>query len=359
MTGSPGAVEFRHVTKRFGLLSVVHDVSFTIPSGALVTLLGPSGCGKTTTLRLIAGLEMASSGQILIDGEDVTRLPVTRRDIAMVFQSYALFPHLDVRDNVAFGLLNIGRTRAEAAAEASEALGLVGLGGLEARMTGQLSGGQQQRVAVARAIVLRPKVLLLDEPLSNLDAKLRRQVRDDIRALQQRLNLTVVYVTHDQEEALAVSDQVIVMAAGAIAQIGTPETLYTTPASRFVADFIGDANILPAVIEHATIEDAATPLTSVRIGRALLRLPAHGHGPGPVDVALRPASVMIEPPGHSDGFVDGTILRSAYLGECREYAVATELGEVFVIDYLRRPAWPAGSAVTLVLSGDGATVLSR
>ena len=187
MTGSPGAVEFRHVTKRFGLLSVVHDVSFTIPSGALVTLLGPSGCGKTTTLRLIAGLESPSSGRVLIDGIDVTTLGAAERNVSMVFQSYALFPHLDVRDNVAFGLLNIGRTRAEAAAEASEALGLVGLGGLEARMTGQLSGGQQQRVAVARAIVLRPKVLLLDEPLSNLDAKLRRQVRDDIRALQQRL----------------------------------------------------------------------------------------------------------------------------------------------------------------------------
>ena len=349
-----GAVEFRDVTRRYGAFAAVERVSFTIAPGTLVTLLGPSGCGKTTTLRLIAGLEMASAGTILIDGVDVTHLPVTRRDIAMVFQSYALFPHLDVGDNVAFGLRNIGRSRAEAAAVASEALAVVGLAGFERRMTGQLSGGQQQRVAVARAIVLRPKVLLLDEPLSNLDAKLRRQVRDDIRALQQRLGLTVVYVTHDQQEALAVSDQVVVMSAGHIAQIDTPEALYAAPATRFVADFIGDANILPA-----TIESVAGTEAQVRIGDALLTLPARGRPPGPAEVALRPASIAIEAPGHAAGFAEGQVISSAYLGESREYVVATLLGQVFVIDHLGRAAWPAGSMVALRIAGRGVTVLAR
>jgi iron(III) transport system ATP-binding protein len=346
------AVTFRNVTKRYGLLPVVDDVSFSIPRGALVTLLGPSGCGKTTTLRLIAGLEMASAGSIVIDGADVTHVPVTRRDIAMVFQSYALFPHLDVLDNVAFGLLNIGRSRAEAAAAAAEALEVVGLAGYERRMTGQLSGGQQQRVAVARAIVLRPKVLLLDEPLSNLDAKLRRQVRDDIRTLQQRLALTVVYVTHDQAEALAVSDQVIVMSAGRVAQIGAPQALYEAPDTRFVADFIGDANILPATLE------AAAPLARVRVGRRVLTLAGRGRDPGAVDVAVRPSSIAITAPGHPDAFIEGTIVRSAYLGESREYAVATELGDIFVIDYLHRTPWPPGSPVALLLAEVGATVLA-
>ena len=353
ITSGTGAVAFRNVTKRYGPLAVVDDVSFTIQPATLVTLLGPSGCGKTTTLRLIAGLEMASAGQILIDGVDVTRLPVTQRDIAMVFQSYALFPHLNVRDNVAFGLRNIGRSRADAAAAAAQALDVVGLSGFENRLIGQLSGGQQQRVAVARAIVLRPKVLLLDEPLSNLDAKLRRQVRDDIRTLQQSLGLTVVYVTHDQQEALAVSDQVVVMAAGRIAQIGTPEALYDAPATRFVADFIGDANILPA-----TIEDAALPRARVRVGRAVIALHAHGRPAGPAEVALRPASIAIEPPGHAEAFAEGRVLRSAYLGESREYVVATELGEIFVIDHLRRTHWPAGSAVVLRIAGGGVTVLA-
>jgi iron(III) transport system ATP-binding protein len=353
MADGNGAVAFRNVTKRFGALTVVDDVSFAIPAGSLMTLLGPSGCGKSTTLRLIAGLEMPDAGRIMIDGEDVTLLPVARRDIAMVFQSYALFPHLNVLDNVAFGLLNIGRSRADAAAAAREALDIVGLGGLERRHTGQLSGGQQQRVAVARAIVLRPKVLLLDEPLSNLDAKLRRQVRDDIRALQQRLKLTVVYVTHDQQEALAVSDRVVVMSAGRIAQVGTPEELYNAPTTRFVADFIGDANIVAA-----TIEASDEPFAAVRVGRALLRLPARSQPLGRVEVALRPSSLAIEPPGHEAAFADGTVLRSAYLGECREYVVATDLGEIFVLDYQRRQHWGTGSAVALRVAGDGVTVLA-
>ena len=276
----PANVEFRDVTKRFATAAAVDRVTFAIAQGTLVTLLGPSGCGKTTTLRLIAGLETPNDGTILIGGEDVTRLPVARRDIAMVFQSYALFPHLNVLDNVAFGLRNIGQSVREARAAAAEALDLVGLHAYEARMTGQLSGGQQQRVAVARAIVLRPKVLLLDEPLSNLDARLRRQVRDDIRALQQRLSLTVVYVTHDQQEALAVSDEVIVMSAGRIAQMDAPEGLYDAPANRFVADFIGEANIVPA-----TILDVSDGSAAIQLGRAVLHLASRGRLPGQVELA--------------------------------------------------------------------------
>ncbi len=352
MADSPAAVEFREVTKRFADAAAVDRVSFAIARGTLVTLLGPSGCGKTTTLRLIAGLETPSDGTILIGGEDVTRLPVTHRDIAMVFQSYALFPHLNVLDNVAFGLRNIGHSSSQARAAAAEGLDLVGLKGYEARMTGQLSGGQQQRVAVARAIVLRPKVLLLDEPLSNLDARLRRQVRDDIRALQQRLSLTVVYVTHDQQEALAVSDQVIVMSAGRIAQMDTPEGLYDAPANRFVADFIGEANILPA-----TISEISDGTAAIHLGRAVLRLADRGRRPGQVELALRPGAIVLGPKGDPDAVLDGTILRSAYLGDSVEYLVRTELGDLHVVDHRRTPCLPPNAEVGLRIDPAGATVL--
>ncbi|HXA69195.1 MAG TPA: ABC transporter ATP-binding protein, partial [Stellaceae bacterium] len=198
------SVELRHIVKRYGPVAAVNDVSFAIEAGTLVTLLGPSGCGKTTTLRLIAGLETATSGQLLIGGSDVTSLSAADRDVSMVFQSYALFPHMTVLENVAYGPTVRGASKREAHALALEKLALVGLRDLGARLPSELSGGQQQRVAVARALVLEPRVLLFDEPLSNLDAKLRRRVREDIRELQQRLRLTVVYVTHDQQEALAV-----------------------------------------------------------------------------------------------------------------------------------------------------------
>jgi ABC-type Fe3+/spermidine/putrescine transport system ATPase subunit len=219
------AVEFRGVSKRYGTVTAVDDVSFAIASGTLVTLLGPSGCGKTTILRMIAGLEQVSSGSILIDGEDVTLLPATQRNISMVFQSYALFPHMTVMENVCYGLRASGMGKARAEPIAAEKLRQVGLAGYERRLPSELSGGQQQRVAVARAIVLEPKVLLFDEPLSNLDTKLRRRVREEIRELQQSLTLTAVYVTHDQQEALAISDRVIVMNGGLIEQIGTPEEI--------------------------------------------------------------------------------------------------------------------------------------
>ena len=238
------SVEFRNVSKVYpgSRVAAVDNVSIHVEEGRLVTLLGPSGCGKTTTLRMIAGLEFVTSGQIIIGGKDVTTLPATERDVSMVFQSYALFPHMTVRENVEYGLKFSGFPKREIADRAMAGLTLVGLQDYGARLPSQLSGGQQQRVAVARALVLEPQVLLFDEPLSNLDAKLRRQVREDIRDIQTKLGLTVVYVTHDQEEALAVSDRIIVMNNAVVAQEGTPRELYDAPANTFVADFIGEAN---------------------------------------------------------------------------------------------------------------------
>ena len=225
------------------------NVSCSFEAGTLTTLLGPSGCGKTTSLRIIAGLERATEGKILIDNEDVTILPATDRDVSMVFQSYALFPHMSVIENVSYGLKMINVKKEEYTEKSIETLKLVNLEGYENRMPSELSGGQQQRVAVARAIVLKPKVLLFDEPLSNLDAKLRRQVREDIREIQQKLGVTTIYVTHDQEEALAISDKVIVMNNAVIAQEGSPKDLYNNPKNKFVANFIGDANVVSAEIE--------------------------------------------------------------------------------------------------------------
>ena len=241
-------VKFENITKKFNETVAVDNVSCTFEAGTLTTLLGPSGCGKTTSLRIIAGLERATDGKISIDNEDVTILPATDRDVSMVFQSYALFPHMSVIENVSYGLKMIKVNKEEYTEKALETLKLVNLEGYENRMPSELSGGQQQRVAVARAIVLKPKVLLFDEPLSNLDAKLRRQVREDIREIQQKLGVTTIYVTHDQEEALAISDKVIVMNNAVIAQEGSPKDLYNFPKNKFVANFIGDANVVKAEI---------------------------------------------------------------------------------------------------------------
>ena len=241
-------VKFENITKKFNETVAVDNVSCTFEAGTLTTLLGPSGCGKTTSLRIIAGLERATSGRILVENEDVTLLPATDRDVSMIFQSYALFPHMSVLENVSYGLKMINVPKEEFTEKSLETLKLVNLEGYENRMPSELSGGQQQRVAVARAIVLKPKVLLFDEPLSNLDAKLRRQVREDIREIQQKLGVTTIYVTHDQEEALAISDKVIVMNNAIIAQQGSPKELYNFPKTKFVANFIGDANVVKAKI---------------------------------------------------------------------------------------------------------------
>jgi len=347
----PASVEFRQVSKRYGEIAAVNAVSFTIAAGTLVTLLGPSGCGKTTTLRLIAGLEMASSGQILIGGEDVTRLSAAERGVSMVFQSYALFPHMNVLENAAYGPTVSGMPRKQAEALALEKLALMGLSGFEKRLPSELSGGQQQRVAVARALVLEPRVLLFDEPLSNLDAKLRRRVREDIRELQQRLNLTVAYVTHDQEEALAVSDRIIVMSNAVIAQDGSPRELYEQPNSLFVADFIGDSNIVDAETVSISHDSA-----EVRLGGLVLHLPHRGLAKGPAKLAVRPEAVAIHPGERPDG-IPGEIAKAAYLGSHMEYSIRTPVGLFFVISPDVANPCPVGTAVKLTVPPGGTTLL--
>src|SRR5256714_14772244 len=274
------SIEFRKVSKLYGEIAAVKDVSFTIGEGSLVTLLGPSGCGKTTTLRMIAGLELPTSGTIAIGGSDVARVPASERDVSMVFQSYALFPHMTVLDNVSYGLTVARLPKAEVAERAHAALATVGLPVFDTRLPSELSGGQQQRVAVAGALVLEPGVLLFDEPLSNLDARLRRQMREEIRDLQQRLSLTVVYVTHDQAEAMAVSDRIVVMNKAVIAQEGAPRELYEQPRDPFVAGFMGDANRVRGTM---TRRDAT--YGDVTLGAVTLTLPHRGLPDGAVEVS--------------------------------------------------------------------------
>jgi iron(III) transport system ATP-binding protein len=311
----------------------VDEVSFSLPQGALITLLGPSGCGKTTTLRLVAGLELPTEGRIVIEGRDVTRLAAAERRIAMVFQSYALFPHLNVLENVAYGLVVGGARKASAETDALAMLKSLGLEGLGHRLPAELSGGQQQRVAVARALVLRPQVLLFDEPLSNLDARLRRRVREDIRDLQKRLGLSVVYVTHDQQEALAVSDLVCVMRAGRIAQMGTPAQLYDEPADAFIADFMGEANVLAGEVLGGG---------RVRLGGVELAATMRPTAPGPAQIAVRPEAILLAREG--DG-LPGRVQRAAFLGQTREYEIETPAGPLFVVTPAASDAFAAGEAL--------------
>ncbi|CAN7476286.1 ABC transporter ATP-binding protein [Pseudoduganella sp. LjRoot289] len=342
----PG-IEFKSITKGYtsGGPLAVKGIDFTVPKGTLTTLLGPSGCGKTTTLRMIAGLESPSSGQILIDGADVTTMSAADRHVSLVFQSYALFPHMNIFDNVGYGLTVAGVGRASMKQRVDVALATVGLGGYEARWPGELSGGQQQRVALARALVLEPAVLLFDEPLSNLDARLRRQMRDEIRALQQRLNLTVAYVTHDQSEALAVSDQIIVMRDGRIAQAGTPADLYERPNSEFVAGFMGEALLLPARVTGAGF---------VQLGPLEWRAP-DSLLPGPVQVAVRPEAWRV---GESGEFgLKAQVLKSTYLGGFYEYTLETEIGELFVVcPHVERQRRPR-ETISLGMHGRGVSIV--
>jgi len=346
------SVSFKGVTKIYGKdVVAVDDVSLSIEAGTLVTLLGPSGCGKTTTLRLIAGLEMCSAGSVTIGDNDVTTLPATDRDVSMVFQSYALFPHMSVLENVSYGLKFSGFKKPEARERALAGLDLVGLADYGSRLPSELSGGQQQRVAVARALVLEPQVLLFDEPLSNLDAKLRRQVREEIREIQQNLGLTVVYVTHDQEEALAVSDRIIVMKNAVVAQDGTPRELYDAPASRFVADFIGEANILPCEIS-AVKNDVAT----VNVGAYNAKLPARGIAKGEALLGVRPNRVVITK-RKAPNSMPGKITRLTYVGNHLEFTLATEFGELFATSSDVDSSLSVGDKIGVTFSDKGPVLL--
>jgi iron(III) transport system ATP-binding protein len=344
------------IGKRFGATVAAEDISLHIEPGELVTLLGPSGCGKTTTLRIVAGLEVPTAGRVLIGEEDVTDRPPYARDVSMVFQSYALFPHLTVFENVAYGLRIMRKPPAEVRQAVSEALALTGLLGLEARAPAALSGGQQQRVAVARALALRPKVLLFDEPLSNLDAKLRKRMRGEIRALQRRLGITALYVTHDQTEALAISDRIAVMHQGRIHQVGRATEVYTRPATRFVADFIGEANFLPGRVVAAD-GDA----TRVAVGPLTVTVTSGPAPPGPATLVVRPEAIAICAAGRSGPDADvlpGEVERAAYVGSAGEYTVATALGPVAVTDPVMADGLLApGTAVWLRLSPRGLALL--
>jgi len=311
------------VSKRYahrvkGEIWAARDVRIDVHPGEFLTLLGPSGCGKTTTLRMIAGFEKPDAGRIRFDGEDVTGLPANRRNIGFVFQNYALFPHLSVFENVAYGLEVRGESGAALARSVGDVLALVGLSGYEHQFSGQLSGGEQQRVALARAIVIRPRVLLFDEPLSNLDAKLRIQMRHEIRDLQHRLAITTVYVTHDQEEAMAVSDRIAVMNQGSVVQEGTAEDLYHRPASQFVAQFVGRVNLVPARVV-AVHDDAVTVAALGAVVQT--RLPALPVNAGDaVSLLLRPEAIQIDRDGGAGPLI-GTVASHAFLGEKIEYVV--------------------------------------
>lgn len=336
---SETAIEFVDVVKRYGTAAAVDRISFSIARGELVTFLGPSGCGKTTSLRLIAGLELPTEGRVKIAGRDVSRDPASERNVGMVFQSYALFPHMTVLENVAYGPSIRGVPKAQARERAHEILDQVGLSGLEARLPSELSGGQQQRVAVARAIVQQPDVLLFDEPLSNVDAKLRRKVRAEIRDLQQRFGLTAVYVTHDQEEALAVSDRIVVMKMGQIAQIGTPPELYERPASKFVADFIGDANLVEGSVDGGVFRTAH------------LSMPVEAPD-GVATATIRPERIRLVPGGAAE------ILSATYLGSRMEYVVRDENLEFLVSRPISEPRHSAGDLVDLRIDREDLILLS-
>ena len=280
------ALRIEHIVKRFGDFTALNDVSLSIDKGELVCFLGPSGCGKTTLLRIIAGLEVQSSGTIVQNGRDISRLPPMMRDYGIVFQSYALFPNLTIYDNVAYGLVNRRLAKTAIHERVTELLNLIGLADSGAKYPGQLSGGQQQRIALARALATSPGLLLLDEPLSALDAQVRVRLRGEIRHLQQRLGVTTILVTHDQEEALSIADRVVVMNQGVIDQVGTPMEIYREPASPFVADFVGKTNMLAAVVRDAELEIEQ------------VRLQANGscrdfRSGSPVTVFLRPEDVVV------------------------------------------------------------------
>jgi ABC-type Fe3+/spermidine/putrescine transport system ATPase subunit len=343
-------IAIERLTKRFGSLAAVNAVSLAIEEGELFTLLGPSGCGKTTLLRVIAGFNAPDEGHVRFDDRVVDALPAHERGIGMVFQNYALWPHMTVGENTAYGLKLRKIAAAEIATRVREVLAKVGLTGLAERYPGQLSGGQQQRVALARALVLNPKILLLDEPLSNLDAKIRIQVRAEIRKLQQELGITTVYVTHDQEEALALSDRIAVFNQGKLLQVGPPRALYERPTTRFVADFIGINNLLEGTVRSvegpAGSLRAETPLGEVR---AIHSLP-FAVGDACV-ICIRPENLMLggAPDGPGNRF-SGAISFAAYLGNALRYDVTLAHGIAFKFDIgdpWHHEQMPAGARVEL------------
>ena len=335
---SPGVVELRNVSKAYGRAGV-EPMDLGLGRGEIVCLLGPSGCGKTTTLRIIAGFVQPDAGTVLISGEDVTGTPPYRRDIGIVFQSYALFPHLSVAENIAFGLENLGRPQSEIRSTVAEMIELVELQGLSDRRPKQLSGGQQHRVALARALALKPAVLLLDEPFSNLDSQLRTRMQTEVAALLRRVAITTLLVTHDQGEAFAVADRVVVMSAGRVEQIGTPEQIYTRPASRFVAEFVGTCTLVPGRFEGTRF-----------IGDGGLSFPTDGRRAGRAVAVVRPEAVRLaaEPDGAT-----ATVVEKTYFGSSTRLTL--KVGELpLILDAPGASELRVGQRVGVVV--DGASV---
>lgn len=363
MTG--GAIRLHRLAKSFAGMPAVDGIDLDIPAGQFFSLLGPSGCGKTTTLRMIAGFEKPDSGRIELDGRDVAADPPHRRPVNTVFQTYALFPFMSVRDNVAFGLRYQKVSREETMRRVGEALELVRMDRYATRRPAQLSGGQQQRVALARALVLRPRVLLLDEPLGALDATLRKQLQLELRALQRDVGITFVYVTHDQEEALTMSDQIAVLAEGRIEQVGAPQDIYSAPATTFVAGFLGAANIFDADI----IDVVGGAATCTALGtRLIASVSEDPPAPGAAAVVIRPERITLQDngtPGGAEGNVlSGTVKHIVYLGNCTQVHVDVGAAADLVVEVPNRSGPDSvthtpGQRVACVCTHDAVRVLQR
>ena len=355
MTG--GQVQLVDLVKRFGDFTAVAGLNLKMPAGEFFSLLGPSGCGKTTTLRMIAGFERPDEGQILLDGEDMAQTPPHKRNVNTVFQSYALFPHLSVHDNVAFGLRYKDASKEEVKRRVGESLELVQLTGFEKRRPGQLSGGQQQRVALARALVLNPAVLLLDEPLGALDAKLRKRLQLELKALQEEVGITFIYVTHDQEEALTMSDRIAVMSQGKVEQVGGPKEIYEEPATAYVADFLGVSNLM-----DADVIGGEAGGTKVRLGEFEL-VAGKGDQPptGHAKITIRPERVVLGDAGRTgENHVPGMVERTVYVGSIMQILVNLASGahiQVWVPNDGVTELYPSGTPITVVMPRDALRVL--
>jgi len=357
---SGGHVQLVDLTKRFGDTEAVRSITVDIPAGEFFSLLGPSGCGKTTTLRMIAGFERPSEGRIMLDGKDVADVPPHKRNVNTVFQNYALFPHLDVFENVAFGLRFLRPSKDETQRRVKDALALVQLEKFAERRPHQLSGGQQQRVALARALILNPSVLLLDEPLGALDAKLRKSLQIELKTLQERVGITFIYVTHDQEEALTMSDRLAVMSDGTIEQVGTPQEVYDEPTSLYVADFLGVSNTMPAVVDSANGDGGC----HVKLGDfELLAGTGDLNARGDVVVVVRPERVQLEPgPTTAENSVPGMVERVVYLGATSQVIVRLPFEQslqVMVPNQGGEEQLTAGDRVAALIPPDALRVLRR
>lgn len=360
------AVVIKDVSKVFSKngenLRAVDKINITVKKGNLVTFLGPSGCGKTTTLRMVAGFELPTEGTIHINGQDLTNVPVNKRGIGFVFQNYALFPHMTIFNNVAYGLKAKKMPPDQIAKKVRDALDLVGLQTSANRFPNQLSGGEQQRVALARVIVMEPSLLLMDEPLSNLDAKLRIRMRTEIRKIQKKLGITCLYVTHDQSEALTVSDQIVVMSRGKVEQIGSPQEVYTRPLTEFVADFIGQAN----VIKVKCVEDKADTMVvalpngpDIEIPKVMPEAPKKDKGTE-LSLVTRPENMRLAP--YEKGALRGVIESSVFLGSVSEYEVELATGQIIKINipFVKdEKFWHEGEEVSLVIDNVPALILNN